>query len=72
MFIFIILSCVVFAALWSPARKGSYTWLSCVLCFIVFCFPPYLSTSELRVRLVSEISGEGFFSTNIILDGSPN
>ena len=30
------LSCLFIAALWSPAVKGLATWLSCMLCFIVF------------------------------------
>ena len=28
------------AALWSPAGKGLASWLSCMLCFIVFCHFP--------------------------------
>ena len=27
----------VIAALWSPLGKGMTSWLSCMLCFIVFC-----------------------------------
>ena len=32
--------CLFFAALWSPAGKGLNSWLSCVLCFLVFCHFP--------------------------------
>ena len=28
------------AVLWSPVRKGLTSWLSCVLCFLVFCHLP--------------------------------
>ena len=35
-FVFIILSCLFLAALWSPAGKGLTSWLSCVWCFLVF------------------------------------
>ena len=35
-FVFIILSCLFQAALWSPAGKGLTSWLSCVWCFPVF------------------------------------
>ena len=34
---FVMLSCLFLAALWSPGGKGLTSWLSCVLCFIVFC-----------------------------------
>ena len=34
------LSCLFFAALWSPAGKELTSWLSCVLCFIVFATFP--------------------------------
>ena len=35
-FVFVMLSYLFIAALWSPARKGLTSWLSCVCCFIVF------------------------------------
>ena len=35
-FVFVMLSCLFIATLWSPAGKGLVTWLSCMLCFIVF------------------------------------
>ena len=35
-FILIMLSCLLLAALWSPAGKGLTSWLSCMLCFCVF------------------------------------
>ena len=35
-FVFVMLSCLFIAALWSPAGKSLTSWLSCVLCFIVF------------------------------------
>ena len=41
-FVFVIQSCLFFAALWSPAGKGLTCWLSCVLCFsCVFVTFPY-------------------------------
>ena len=33
----VILSCLFLAAVWSPAGKGLTSWLSCMLCFLVFC-----------------------------------
>ena len=36
MFGFYMLSCLFLAALLSSARKGLTSWLSCVLCFLVF------------------------------------
>ena len=41
-FVFALLSCLFIAALWSPTGKGLASWLSCVLCFIVFCHFPLL------------------------------
>ena len=35
-FVFVILSCLLLAALWSPVGKGLTSWLSCVWCFLVF------------------------------------
>ena len=34
-FVFVMLSSLFIAALWSPAGKGLSSWLSCMLCFIV-------------------------------------
>ena len=33
---FVMLSCLFIAALWPPDGKGLASWLSCMLCFIVF------------------------------------
>ena len=35
-FVFVMLSCLFIAALWSPAGKGLASWLSCLLGFIAF------------------------------------
>ena len=40
--VFIILSCLFLAALWSSAGKGLTSWLSCV-----WCFPVFLSHSHM-------------------------
>ena len=40
MFVFVMLSCLLVVALWSPAEKGLTSLLSCVLCFLVFCHLP--------------------------------
>ena len=46
-FLFVRLSCLFIAALWSPAGKGLTSWLSCLWCFIVFChFPMRCSGSD--------------------------
>ena len=39
-FLFVMLSCLFIAALWSPVEKGLTSWLSCMLSFIVFCHFP--------------------------------
>ena len=40
--IFVMLSCLFLAALWSPAGKELTPWLSSVLCFLVFLSPSKL------------------------------
>ena len=35
-FCFSRLSSLLLAAVWSPARKGLTSWLSCVMCFLMF------------------------------------
>ena len=43
MFVFVMLSCLFLAALWSPAGKGLTSRLSCVLSFLLFChFSKYI------------------------------
>ena len=45
-FVFVMLSCLFSAALWSPAGKGMISWLSCVWSFVVFChFPVWCPAS---------------------------
>ena len=39
-FVFVSLSCLFVAALWTPAGKGLTSWLSCVWCFVVFLWLP--------------------------------
>ena len=36
-FVFVLLSCLFIAALWSPAGKGLTSWLSCI-CYLLLCF----------------------------------
>ena len=36
MFVLFVRSCLFLAALWSHSGKGLISWLSCVLCFLVF------------------------------------
>ena len=50
MLAFVVMSCLFFVALWSPAGKELTSWLSCVLCFVTFP-NVFWSTSESRVRL---------------------
>ena len=45
--------CLFLAALWSPAGKGLNSWLSSMLCFLVFCHFPK------RVLVHFRIKGEG-------------
>ena len=44
--VFIILSCLFLAALWSPAGKGLTSWLSCLWFFLIF-----LSHSDMVSRV---------------------
>ena len=44
-----VMSSLFFVALWSTAGKELTSWLSCVLCFVIFPNVS-LSTSESRVR----------------------
>ena len=46
----VVLSCLFFVALWSPAGKALTSWPSCLLCFVTFPNMSW-STSESRVRL---------------------
>ena len=50
MLVCVVMSCLFFVALWSPAGKGLTSWLLCVLCFVTF---PNVScsTSVARMRL---------------------
>ena len=51
-FVFVMLSCLFIAALKSPAGKGLTSWLSCVLCFLLFFVTfPYVSWSILELRV---------------------
>ena len=43
-FVFVLLSCLFNAALWSPAGKGLTSWLSCVRSFVLFCHFPVWCT----------------------------
>ena len=53
MFIFVMLSCLFLAALWSPAGKGLTSWLSCVLCFHVFGHFPIWCSGQVWYLFVS-------------------
>ena len=46
----VVLSCLFCVALWSPAGKGLTSWLSSLLCFVIFPNVSW-STSEIRARL---------------------
>ena len=35
LFVFVMIFCLFVASLWSPARRGLVSWLSCVSCFVV-------------------------------------
>ena len=39
-FVFVMLSCLFIAALWSPAGKGQTSWLLCCDVFLGFCHFP--------------------------------
>ena len=54
-FLFVMLSCLVIAALclWSPAGKGLTSWLSCVQCCIVYCrFPMWCPVSDVALDCI--------------------
>ena len=50
MLVCVVMSCLFFVALWSPAEKGLTSWLSCVLCYVTFPSVSW-STSESGVGL---------------------
>ena len=53
-FVFVMLSCLFLAALWSPAGKGLSPWLSCVWCFLVFFVTfPYGGLGQVCYLIVS-------------------
>ena len=39
-FVFVMLSCLFIATLWSPAGKGLTSWLSCLMIYCVFVTCP--------------------------------
>ena len=43
-FVFVLFSCLFIAALWSLTRKGLTSWLSYMLCFIVFLSLSHVGT----------------------------
>ena len=47
MFLFVMLSCLFLAALWSPAVNGLTSWLSCVWCVILAFFDQWEYWNEL-------------------------
>ena len=51
-FLFVTLSCLFNAALWSPAGKGLTPWLSCAWCFVVFCHFPVWCPGSGEVLLI--------------------
>ena len=64
MFVSIILSCLILSALYSPAREGMTSWLSSVLCFLVFSSPPIWC---LRSGVVLNSIDSGFLHSYLLL-----
>ena len=52
-FVFIMLSCLFIAAVWSPAGKGLTLQLSCVRCFLVLVSFPYGFSVQVWYLIVS-------------------
>ena len=50
MLVCVVLSCLFLAALWSPAGKGLTSWLSRVLCFLMFCHFPKCVLVNIRIK----------------------
>ena len=50
MLVYVVLLCLFLAALWSPAGKGLTSWLSCMLCFLVFCHFPKCVLVHTRIK----------------------
>ena len=46
----VVLSCRFLAALWSPAGKELASWLSCMLCCLVFCHFPKGVLVHIRIK----------------------
>ena len=52
-FVFVMLSCLFIAALWSPVGKGLAYWLSCMGCFLVFGhFPMWCPVSGVALDCI--------------------
>ena len=47
------MSCLVLAALWSPAEKGLTSWSFCEVCFLVFVIFPYGALAQVWYLTVS-------------------
>ena len=54
-FVFVVKSCLFLAALWSPARKELTSWLSCVLCFLVFVSLSHMCLNPHEVGTVKHV-----------------
>ena len=50
MLVCVLLSCLFLVALWSPAGKGLTSWLSCVMCFLMFCLFPKCFLVHIRIN----------------------
>ena len=50
MLVSVVLSCLFLVAFWSPAGKGLTSWLSCVLCCLVFCHFPKCVLVHIRIK----------------------
>ena len=50
MLVYVVMSCLFLAALWSPAGQGLTSLLSCVLCFLVLCHFPKCVLVHIRIK----------------------
>ena len=52
-FVFVILSCLFLEALWSPAGEGLTSWRSCMRCFLVICYFPFIVLCKVWYLILS-------------------
>ena len=63
MLVCVVLSCLLLAALWSPAGKELTPWLSCMPCFLVLCHFPKCVLVHININ--GEVGAMNCFSPTV-------